>query len=288
MSDNDRPILKRIKEIYPDLSRGQRRIANCILKDPDKVLKSSISEMAANAELKSEASVVKFYRQLGFSGFKEFKIRFAQELSGRTFYHSYGDITFDDSENEIKNKVFSGAINTLTSNMDIDNGSINTAVDLLMNAKRIIFLGYASSAAICYYAHFRFTELGLNCHFTSDSHINAALLAHPLPGDLIFCVSYSGETNDHVRLLQPLSSFDVKILLLTGKHVSTISRMATATLVTKSEENNILTDAMNSRIAELCLIDVLFSIIGIKKGEEGISRLVSTRQIFSEYKYKKK
>ena len=90
------------------------------------------------------------------------------------------------------------------------------ARNLINGSSRIIFLGYAASAAICYYAHFRFIELGFNCLFFSDSHINAAILAKPNPKDLIFCISFSGETQDLISLIEKIAHKDISVLLITS------------------------------------------------------------------------
>lgn len=231
--------------------------------------------------------MVKFYRSLGFDGYKEFKLALAKELPSQTFYHTSSDITFNDNISEIINKVLSGAVDTITMNLCFGDGvfkSFENAAQLLSNAKRIIFIGYAASAALCYYAYFRFIELGYDCHFSPDGHINAAVLSRAKPDDLIFCVSQSGETSDIIRLLNNKSDSNVKVLLITGKEDSTLAKMSDVTITIQSQENNILTDAMNSRVAQFCTIDVLFSIVGISNGEDAISSLISTRETFIDYK----
>jgi RpiR family transcriptional regulator, carbohydrate utilization regulator len=284
--DKKSTTLQKISTIYTELPRVQQQIADFILNNPAKVVKCSISELSKLTEAKSEASVVKFYRTLGFTGYNDFKIQLAQELASNMFYHSYDDINFDDSASVIKMKVFQGAIATLNTNAQYDNTEAYVkACNLMLHAKRIILLGYATSAALCYYASFRFTELGFNCHFSSDSHINAAVLVRPNPDDLVFCVSHSGETSDLIKPLKNLAQPVLPIILVTGSHESTLSRLADVVLSTKSDETLLMTDAMNSRIAQLCTIDALFSMLSIQKGPEATSRLIATRRAFFEYKF---
>lgn len=286
ITSNAGHILKNIEQLYPELPNGQQRIASYILEHPHEILNLSITDLAGYANMKSEASVVKFYKTLGFSGYKEFKITLSQEISNKTFYHSYEDITFDDTPQEIRNKVFFTAIKTLSMNAGTEGADIENAVKLLTEANRIIFIGYAASAAICYYGYFRFTELGYACHFSPDSHINAALLAHPAPGDLVFCVSHSGETSDIIRLLVKIPQNTAKILALTEHKDSTIANLSDVVIETHCEESAgaPLTDAMNARCAQLCMMDSLFSVISISKGSDAVARLQYTRQTFKSYK----
>jgi RpiR family transcriptional regulator, carbohydrate utilization regulator len=287
LSQGRLPTLLKISETYNTMTRTQKKIGDYVYNNPAAVVKSSITELSVITGVKSEASIVRFYRLLGFKSYKEFKICIAQELAGRTFYHSYEDINLDDSPSEVKKKIFSGAISTLLTNEQYDNvQSYIDAHNLIAQAGRIIFLGYAASAAMCYYAYFRFIELGYNCHFFTDSHINAAVLTKPHPKDLIFCISHSGETQDLITALDKIAHKDVSVILITSSENSTLAKLADVVLLTKGDETNIATDAMSSRVAQLCIIDSLFSIVSLGGGQDALSRLMMTRQTFMDYKKK--
>jgi len=45
-----------------------------VLNDPSKVIKMSISQLAKEAGARSEASVVRFYRTIGFESFSDLKL----------------------------------------------------------------------------------------------------------------------------------------------------------------------------------------------------------------------
>ncbi len=281
------PTLALIQQNYSNMSRGQQRIADYVLHNPDEMVKSSISEFAQKTGNKSESAIVRFYRSLGFKGYKDFKLKITQEISSKTFYHSYEDISIDDSPSEIKRKIFNGAVLTLEANATLDNGEeYEKAVELLMRAHRIVLLGQAVSAAICYYAHFRFLELGLNCHFSPDPHINAAILSNPNPDDLFFCISMSGETRDIVAPLANVRAYGASILSLTGFSDSTLAGLSDVVITVKTDETTMITDAMNARVSQLCTIDALFSMIGIACGQGAFNRLLMTRRTFRAFKNK--
>ena len=155
---------------------------------------------------------------------------------------------------------------------------------LIISANRIIIIGHGASAAICQYAYFRFTELGLNCVYNLDAHMTAALLSHPKTNDLILCVSQSGETADIYKQIENAYRNRIATILITGNPNSSIAKISTVVLSTLSEEFSILTDALNSRISQFCLIDALFSMISIKDANRMIPRLQETRNTFKKYK----
>ena len=278
-------VLTLIKEKHSSMTPAQKRIAHFIIENPSLVVKNSISGLAQLTNVKSEASIVRFYRSLGFSGYKEFRIQIAQEMAGQTFYHSTEDVDFTDNPHDIKRKIMGGAISRINFNLNQDDdAAYQEAVREIVKARRIIFLGYAASAAVCYYANFRFLELGLNCCFSSDSHVNAAVMAQPNEGDLIFIISYSGETLDIIHHLDSMPPHSSTILSLTNSSDSTIAKKSDIVIASKTDESNLLTDAMNTRIVQMCTVDALFSMVSVTQGKEAFSRLMKTREVFYDYK----
>lgn len=279
------PVVSLIRTKMGIMTKSQKRMAEFILSKPAEVTKMSISQLAMEAGLRSESSVVRFYRTLGFGGYHDFKVTLAKELGGSSFYHTYEDIVIGDDLETIKSKLFKGAIQTLNENISLIPAScLEKAVDLLDSADRLFFLGYASSGAIAMEAFFKFSRLKAHCYFFSDSHINAALLSEPLPGDVIFCISHSGETKDVIipaAHAKPLA----KIIALTGSATSPLAKIADACITTFSEEMNYSTEVMVSRIVQLGIIEVLFTACSLKKGRQTFERLSEARQALSYLKF---
>lgn len=281
---SDIPVVTRIKSKMAEMTPQQLKIAEYLLKSPEAPIRKSISQLAQEIGVKSEASIVRFYRMLGLSGYHDFKVTLAQETAGRAFYHTYEDVSVDDSVETVIYKIFHGASLTLQANLNKSSTDQYTkARDLILSARRIIFLGYATSASIASYAFFRFTDLGFNCHFSSDSHVNATLLAQLQQGDIIFAISHSGETKDITLPLEKLQG-SVPIIAITGYEQSTLGRLAHVGLVTVSDETNYRTDAMTSRIVQMTIIDSLFSVVILTMGDPALEHLKKTRQALFQYK----
>lgn len=282
--DND-PVLIAIKRALKDMTPTQQQIGQYILENPSNMIKMSISQLAFETGTKSESSIVRFYRTLGFGGYHDFKVTLATEIAGKSFYHSYEDITINDDLETIKQKVFQGSMKILHENLSaLDNGLLDEAARLLEKARRIVFIGYAVSGAMALNAYFKFSKLGLNCHYSPDPHINAVLLAEPQPGDVIFCISYSGESKDVVVPLQSIKPV-AKVIALTGFADSPLGKKADVCLSTVSEELNYRTDAMVTRIVQFAIVETLFTTVSIRMGSHAFNRLSKTRHSISYLKY---
>ncbi|GAB6277661.1 MAG: hypothetical protein SAMD01599839_22010 [Rectinema sp.] len=78
-------ILAEIKLSLNTLPPLQQQIASFIIEHPQDVVRMSISHLAMQTGAKSEASIVKFYRSLGFSGYHDFKVTLATQIAGSSF-----------------------------------------------------------------------------------------------------------------------------------------------------------------------------------------------------------
>lgn len=263
-----------------------RKGARQLLAQAAEVVRMSISALAMQTGARSESSIVRFYRTFGFSGYQDFKVSLATELAGQAvIYRANEDITIDDDVEAIKRKILAGAIDILQENISqMQAGAIEQAVQLLFESKRVILLGFASSASIAYDAQFMFSVLGLNCFFTTDPHVNAVLLSSARQGDVVLCISHSGESKDVVVPAQDGKPW-AKIIAITGHADSSLAKIADVSIVTFSEEMNYRTDAMVSRIVQLGIIDILFTSLAVRQGPDGLDRLRKARHSVSYLKY---
>lgn len=281
------PLLDFIRSKREALPTVQKRIADYIFENPQAAVRMSISNLAERSGAKSEASVVKFYRALGFSGYHDFKVTLATEIAGRTINRvdEESEITLDDDLDAIKRKIFSSGLRVLQKTMEtLDTGLIRKAVDLFLNADRIIVLGYGTSVVVAYDVFIKFSRVGLDCLYTQDAHVNALILAEPREGDVLFCISQSGESKDVVILPDSVRS-RVSIVALTGNPDSPLGKISDICLSVDSRETPYRTDAMIGRIAEIALVDTLFNGIVVALGQGALDRLAKSRQSLTYLKF---
>jgi RpiR family carbohydrate utilization transcriptional regulator len=282
---NQTPVLRTIRSKFNEMTNIQQQIARYILDQPVRVLKMSITQLTKATDAKSESAIVRFYKALGFSGYNDFRVDLATEIAGKSFYYTYDDITIEDDVETVKEKMFQGTMRILHENMTaLHRDVLQSAVEILESARRIIFLGYGTAGIVAFDGFFKFSELGFDCHYSSDPHVNAILLTETKEGDVIFCVSYSGENRDiliQANRAKPLA----KIIGLTGSLDSPLGEIADICIPTISEEKNYRTDVMITRLVQLSVVDTLFVAVGLRKGPQVMERLTRTRHALSYLKY---
>jgi DNA-binding MurR/RpiR family transcriptional regulator len=280
-------ILATIRERHHEFPQIQQQIASFILEHPQEVVRMSISHLAMKTGAKSEASIVKFYRSLGFSGYHDFKVTLATEIAGQSFHNpdNFTEISIDDDISAIRKKIFLSSMHVLeANNASIDDATIGKTVDLLESAKRVIILGYGTSAVAAYDLYVKLTRLGVDCHYSLDSHVNALILAEPREGDVIFAISYSGESRDVVLQVEHVRGI-AKIIALTGEADSPLAEKADICIAVRSFETSYRTDAMVSRMVQITIIDILFTVLALRGGNAALARLTRSRQGLSFLKF---
>jgi len=280
-------ILTEIKRRLEELPTIQRRIASYIIEHPQDVVRMSISHLAMKSGAKSEASIVKFYRSLGFSGYHDFKVTLATQIAGNSFHRPdmTTEIQVHDDVSSIRKKIFMSSMHVLEENNNtIDDEVLEKTVNILEQANRVIILGYGTSAVAAYDLFVKLSRLGIDCYFSLDAHVNALMLAQPREGDVVFAISYSGESRDVVLQAQQVRGF-AKVIALTGEMDSPLAGVADICIMVKSFETAYRLDAMVSRMVQITIIDILFTALAIRGGDAALARLTRSRQSLSFLKF---
>ncbi|MEG1875666.1 MAG: MurR/RpiR family transcriptional regulator, partial [Angelakisella sp.] len=71
--------LSRIREFYPGFTSSEQKIADFILGNADHALECTAAELSVASGV-SPATVIRFTKTIGFSGFSEMKLNLARDM----------------------------------------------------------------------------------------------------------------------------------------------------------------------------------------------------------------
>ncbi|NKF24090.1 SIS domain-containing protein [Solimonas marina] len=249
------PLLARIAAAQDGLRKSERTVAEFVLAQPSIVLNLSIAELAARTGV-SQPTVARFAAALGFSGYREFKLRLAQSLaSGLPFIHQ--DVGPDDALELVAPKVFDRAIGGLIDVRNhLDSAALARAVKLLAKARRIDFCGIGNSGIVALDGQHKFFRYGMPCIAYIDTH--AMLMAATVVGrgDAVVAISATGRTTDMLAAAEIARESGAAVIAITASD-SPLARLATVTLAADVAEDADIYSPMISRIAHLAIVDVL-------------------------------
>jgi DNA-binding MurR/RpiR family transcriptional regulator len=254
-----------IRSSYHKFSEKEKKIADYILEKPELVIHRTINEVAEDLNL-ADATVFRFSKHIGFKGFQAMKIALASEIS--TPIRTVTDETDKkDRENALTEKIFTSNIRALQNTIQmLDNDSVNKAVDLILQAKRVEFFGTGTSSIVVMDALQKFVTTGIRAFAFTDTQLQAMSASHLTEDDLAIFISHSGSNNDTLKVLKIANETGAKTIGITSNPKSPISLNVDLSLYTDSEQTEYFTGPFPSQIAQICLIDALcFMLVHSKK-----------------------
>ena len=270
------PLLARIEASFDELRKSERAVAEFVLAHPNEVLSISIAELACRVGV-SQPTVARFVNALGYTGFKDFKLRLAQSLaSGVAYVHR--DVGPDDSLDEVAPKVFNRTIGALISvRNQLDAVRLKRAVELITRAGRMEFYGIGNSGIVASDAQHKFFRFGIPSVAYSDPHTQGMAATLLEEGDVVVAISASGRTPEIIRACELAREAGAEVIAITASG-SPLARAATVLLAADVPEDPDVYAPMTSRIAHLAIIDVLSVSVALVSGPELIKRLERTKQ----------
>lgn len=284
MATNERvpALLLKMKAFYPSLSKSEQQVIDYIYENPEKVIYLSVAGLAENSGV-SDATVIRTCRSIGLSGYQDLKVTLAQDIVS-PLQSIHEEINADDSASTIIDKVFQGTLHAINFTHDIlKPDDIEKAAVSIMKANRIIIVGLGNSHAVALDLQHKLLRLGLDAMALSDSHMQAIVATSLRSGDVMFAISHSGSSKDIVESAEIAKSYGALTISLTNIGNSPLSKLSDIPLYTASNETKYHIIAMNSRIAQMAIIDSIYTIIASKntdavKGFHQIEKALNTKK----------
>ncbi|WP_309090360.1 MurR/RpiR family transcriptional regulator [Domibacillus sp.] len=270
--------LNRLRSILPQLPPSEKKVAQFILEQPEKLLHATASEISQMAG-SSSAAVIRLCKSMGVKGFQELKVRVAGDLV-KVPEAGYRDIESGETLDGITQKTLSNGIQSLTDTAELmDYGQMEAAVEALAGAKTVHCFGIGASSLIAMDAQQKLLRIHKNATAFTDTHLVASLIANAEADDVLLGISFSGETQEVARLLSLAQKRGVKTISLTKYGSSTAASLADINLFTSaSSEAPLRSAATASRFAQLFVIDVLFMGVATKEFDQTVQYIDRSRE----------
>ena len=272
--------LARIRIARATMAKGAGRIADFIVEDPGRIVKMSVTELSEATDA-SEGSVINFAKMLGLSGFQQLKLSLAQEtVQPVQFIHE--DLDRADDVVTATQKIFHSGIQALKDTLSVlDPKAVARAVEIFRTAQRIEIYGIGSAAPIAEDAQYRMLRIGLNAKVVIDSHVQAISATLTDPSVATLTISHSGATVETIAATRLAKEAGAKTVVITNYARSPIQAHADVVLFTMARETLFRTEAMTSRIAQLCVLDALIAALALADYDHSIETLKRTFETLS-------
>ena len=263
------------------LPQSLARIARTVRDNPSIVVDCTINELAAACET-SVASVVRFCRSIGVSGYAALRVSLATELGRESVQfkepRGFGsEISAADSLREATAKIAALellAIEETIGNLDYD--ALESAIDAIDDADRLLLFGIGASRLAADDLGHKLLRIGRSAIVLSDAHEASAAAALTATKSVAIGFSHSGTTFETLRFLQTARATGTATIAIAGAADSPVAREADHVLLTHARESRFRAGAMVSRIAQLALVDALFIGVAQRRHAHSVHALQRT------------
>lgn len=280
--------LLKITGIRDSLKAAERRLADFILGFPDRVAVMTMKELGDESD-SSYATIYRFAKRLGYSGFKELKAGLA--LAARNRQDIEGQLNSVSIDATTSIERICADIHDFSSRIIgdcvaiIDPSVIDRAIDLMLRARMIYFIGSGTSYISALYAYCKFFRLGLKCnHEPSPTffRMQCALMSRE---DILFAISSSGRTKTVVDGVKLARQNGTKIIGLSDFAVSPLTKLSTVNLHTTSRNAGAYPDLdLPLLIGQVTIIDILHMCCCARMGKRARKAYITTKTVVEKEK----
>lgn len=249
-----------LNEMKDKLPPSERKIAEFILDQPHEAIHCTATQLGELSST-SSAAVIRLCKSLGLKGLQELKLRISGDLQKKP-ENRFRDIQPGESSDSIVEKVTNNSLQAIKETTEmVDYRTLEKAVDVLKKADTIHFFGVGASGIIAQDAQQKFLRMNKATSAFTDMHNAAMNIANVKENDVVFGISFSGETYETAKIMEIAKYKGAKTISLTRYGQSPVTSHADVSLYISASREipaPFRSGATSSRLAQLHMIDILF------------------------------
>ena len=188
-------ILLRVRQVRKELTTKEGIVADALLNEPSAVITRTITSYAQYIS-SSTATITRFCKRLGISGFSELRLSIAKTLSSDTSDACSNidkmKLDYKSSSSEIVSSVITNAQSAISQLHRLSNvEKLEKAADIILSARHVMLCGLGTSALVARDMHRKLLRLGILSHFEEDMDVEKVQLAFLDSRDVLVVFSYS-------------------------------------------------------------------------------------------------
>lgn len=254
-------VFEKISTAYYSLTASEKKTADYVMSHQQQTQFMSITELS-DASGVAEATVSRFCRRLGYKGYNAFKLAVANSTAQHRALLTplSAEVVKEDSIEDMCRKLYAADVDAITQTMEVLNwDSIRRAADLLEKAGRVLCMGQGGSMIIAREAAHLFSTVSGKFFPVEDAHMQVIAATMMTPEDVVLFFSYSGSTLDMMETLKLVRERNARVILVTRFPKSPGAELADVVLQCGANENPLQLGSAAAKIAQIFLLDVLFS-----------------------------
>lgn len=280
---SEKNILGRIMSMEEELPKSEKKIAQVILKNPEKIVHMTASKLGKESKT-SAATVIRLCKRIGIPSYTQLKVLISREVT-KEQASGYSDITPNEPVTEIMDKLLGNAFQTMQDTVSVlKEETLLKAVDSLKEASVIYVYGVGASNLVAQDVAHKWSRVGKTCISLSDSHQLIAAMSSERKNVVFFGISNSGETPEVIKLMERAKENGCTTIGLSQFGKNSVFKNADIALQhVRANEEELRSAATSSLHAQFITVDILFFLYSSKNHKEVMEQIRHSREEIKKY-----
>ncbi len=256
-------LILAIRGLLPAFNEQEQKVGQYVLDHPLEVIHLAMNDLAERCGV-SETTVFRFCRKVRTEGYQDFKIRLALELAAGQAL-TYAAAEPGDSVTEAAAKVIAADIKALQDTLSVlDVGALEKAADVLLAARRVDLYGSGGGAMAALELQYKLMRVGVRAVPHTDPELQVISATLLTDADAAVAISHSGEAQELLHALRIARDAGARTIAITNHPASPLAGLAEISLHTSAQEALAHGYPLGARVAQIGLIDVLYTVMALK------------------------
>lgn len=274
-------LISHIQSQYTRFSKGQKLIAQYILKNYDKVAFMTACKLGETVGV-SESTVVRFANALGYSGYPKLQDALQEVIKNKLTTVQRVDMVkeFNDDSAILKKIVKSDMDNIKDTLEEIDEKAFEEAANRILKAKRIYIVGMRSSFTIAQYLGFYLGIILDSVHvIRTDMGDAFEQVVKINEDDVLIAISFPRYSKKSYQIVSYAKEKGAHIVSLTDSPFAPVASFTDNLLLVKSN----MASFVDSLVPALSIANALIVSVGMKEKEDIKQHFDDLEAIWEKY-----
>ena len=276
-------LISNLRRLNGRFAAREQKVADFVDANIERIPDMTIAQLAAACTV-SAPTVIRFCRTMGCAGYRDFKLRLAQNLAvSQQYLDAEMESTADSSETAL-DRVLAAFYRTANIvRRQLDPTVFEHAAGALAASDKILAAGIGGgSSMVAWEAANRFFRLGIPAFSVSDSYLMQMRAATLGPRDILLLISASGEAAETVSAAEIANGYGATVICVTRSGTPLV-RSASIPIVVDLPEDPDIHKPTASRHAHLLIIDALALAVARMQPERTSENLRRVRASLTAY-----
>ena len=281
LNEQGKDLMRLIQVKFPRLSKGQKLIAEYILKNYDKAAFMTAAKLGISVGV-SESTVVRFANELGFSGYPKLQKALQELIKNKLTTVQRLELSNDFASHGAALKgVLKADMENIRATLEkINPYTFEDVLNSIFEAQNIYIIGLRSSTALAEFLGFYLNIILQNVRIVSygisdifEQMINIG------EGDLVIGIGFPRYATKTIDVLDFSKARGAKVVAITDSLLSPLAAKADSTLIAQSN----MASFVDSLVAPLSVINALIIAVGMREKENIADIFANLENIWQEY-----